>query len=378
MKTLLLILSLILPLTLLYPQGWTDGYTYFKNSDKKLNYIYQELIVTSQSDTTFIKNLRVSQRIWIKFRDAQLTLMFPEHASIEKMNLLSSNELLYLAHLTEDRTKVLSELLKPATNKMVYVSNLEIIHSGNIHGGIGIDKPYWTNELVICGKRYSKGLIMHPESGGIVAYAEFLLPQKGGHIIGVAGYAEGEGSVTYNGKMRYRIFVDGELLYGNELIGKECRGIDLDLGTGRVLRIETDDGNDGNYSDQIAFGDLRIVYSQKTTEIVANVDFHIPKGWKEINDTTFILKNFIENFDYWNKFLSSGHQPWRYDAKNCAAVCLQEFGIKYPSDISNFAKQINEIKTGRVYSYKVNKQSYIVYIRKKDKIPIAHRLDIRK
>ena len=260
MKTLLLILSLILPLTLLYPQGWENSRTYFKNNDKMLNDIYQELLVANRSDTTFINNLRVSQRIWIKFRDAQLTLMFPEHASIEKMELLSRNELVYLAHLTEDRTKVLSELLKPSTSKMVYVSDLEIIHSGNIHGGIGIDKPYWTSELVICGKKYSKGLVMHPESGGIVACAEFLLPQKGGHLLGVAGYAEGGGRVTYHGKMRYRIFVDGELLYGNELTGKECRGIDLDLGTGRVLRIETDDGNDGNYSDHMAFGDLRIEY----------------------------------------------------------------------------------------------------------------------
>ena len=143
---------------------------------------------------------------------------------------------------------------------MVYVSDLEIICSDKIHGGIGLDKPYWTDELVICGKRYRKGVVIHPEDGGKVAYAEFLIPGKGGQLLGAAGYCEGGGYATSDRKMRYRIFVDDELVYGNELIGKECRGVNLNLGTGKVLRIETDDGGDRNYSDHMAFGDLRIIY----------------------------------------------------------------------------------------------------------------------
>lgn len=39
---------------------------------------------------------------------------------------------------------------------------------------------------------------------------------------------------------------------------------------------------------------------------------------------------------------------------------------------------ITEIKTGKVYSYKVKEKAYIIYIKTKDKIPIAYRLEIKK
>lgn len=144
-------------------------------------------------------------------------------------------------------------------HKYVYVSDLKIIHSGNVHGGVGIDKPYWTDKLVICGTNYKKGLVIHPENGGQIAFVEFLLPRKGGHLTGLAGCAEETGG-TYKHKMRFRIFIDGELLYGREISGDEYEKLDLDLDHGRVLRIETDDGLDGNYFDHMAFGDLKIIF----------------------------------------------------------------------------------------------------------------------
>jgi len=143
--------------------------------------------------------------------------------------------------------------------KNVYVSDLKIIHSADIHGGIGLDRPYWTDKLIIDGKEYRKGVVIHPEDGGIIAFVEFLLPKRGGRLVGVAGWAEQEGTV-HSGKMRFRFFVDGKLLYGSELSGKESQDVDLDLGLGSVLRIETDDGNDRYYADHMAFGDLRIIY----------------------------------------------------------------------------------------------------------------------
>ena len=257
------------------------GRAFFEKSDKNLNDVYQRLLLAKRHDTIFIKNLRASERIWIKFRDAQLTLKYPKHVSVEKRDPLPMNQAMYLAHLTEDRTKMLLELLKTPTNGVaahhtlhdnvydesrngynrmkIYVSDLKIIRSGNVHGGMGIDRPYWRDDLVICGKKYRKGIVMHPENGGIIAYAEFLLPKKGGHLLGIAGWAEEEGAI-HQGKMRYRIFIDGELLCGNELSGKESRKVDLDLGLGKVLRIETDDGLDGNEADHMAFGDLSIIY----------------------------------------------------------------------------------------------------------------------
>jgi uncharacterized protein YecT (DUF1311 family) len=260
MKKILLLLSCILAITLSLAQTREDGRAYFENSDKQLNDVYQNLLVTNQSDTVFTKNLKTSQRAWLQFRDAQFSLLFPEHASIEKRDLLSNNELIYLAYLTENRTKVLRDLLNVSTIKSEYISDLQLVRSNNIYGGIGLDKPYWTSEIIICGKKYKKGVVIHPEDGGNVAYAEFLIPRTGGQLLGVAGYCEGNGSTKSSRKMRFRIFVDNELLYGNELIGKECLGVNLNLGKGKVLRIETDDGGDRNYFDHMAFGDLRIIY----------------------------------------------------------------------------------------------------------------------
>jgi uncharacterized protein YecT (DUF1311 family) len=240
-------------------QTYEDGRVIFDKSDKKLNDAYQKLLLAKRSDKIFIRNLKASERIWIQFRDAQFSLKYPKHASVEKRDSLPMNQAIYLAQLTEDQTKVLLELLRTSTSEEVYVSDLKIIHSGDVHGGIGIDRPYWGDELKICGITYKKGLIIHPEDGGIIAYAEFLLPKKGGRLLGVAGWAEQEG-VVHSGKMRFRIFVDEELLYGNELKGKECQRVNLELGLGKILRIETDDGDDGYIADHMAFGDLQIVY----------------------------------------------------------------------------------------------------------------------
>ena len=144
-------------------------------------------------------------------------------------------------------------------HKYVYVSDLKIVHSGDVYGGVGIDKPYWADDLVICGIKYKKGLVIHPKAGGKIAFTEFLLPGQGGRLSGLAGCAEETGG-TYILKMNFRFFVDGEFLYGRELYGDDCQNLDLDLGKGRVLRIETDDGHDGNYFDHMAFGDLKIKY----------------------------------------------------------------------------------------------------------------------
>lgn len=280
MKITLLILNLTFSIAISLAQTQEDARAMVQKSDKRLNDAYQMLLAAKRTDTVFIKNLRSSQRLWIQFRDAELTLKFPNHPSFEKDDSLPMNLAIYMADLMESRTQVLLEWIKTATSGLVnyqplddkendasitdhvpteiYVSDLKIMNSGNVNGGIGLDRPYWADQLIICGKKYMKGIILHPENGGVIAYAEFSLPKPGGRLVGVAGWAEERG--PHRGKMRYRILVDGKLLSGNELIGTEYRSLNLQLGQARVLRIETDDGLDGNDADHMAFGDLRIVY----------------------------------------------------------------------------------------------------------------------
>ena len=79
----------------------------YLKADKKLNNVYNQILKEYKSDTEFIKNLKIAQRIWIKFRDAEMKLKYPDreqgyYGSIHPMCLS-----IYLTELTEERTKKL-------------------------------------------------------------------------------------------------------------------------------------------------------------------------------------------------------------------------------------------------------------------------------
>ena len=50
----------------------------YKEADKELNKVYQQVLKKYEARETFIKNIRNAQRLWIKFRDAQFKMTFPE------------------------------------------------------------------------------------------------------------------------------------------------------------------------------------------------------------------------------------------------------------------------------------------------------------
>lgn len=84
----------------------------FKKADKELNVIYKKILSEYKSDPAFIKNLKVSQRIWITFRDAELNMKYPErepgwYGSMQPMCVSS-----YLEKLTRARIKTLKEWLQ--------------------------------------------------------------------------------------------------------------------------------------------------------------------------------------------------------------------------------------------------------------------------
>jgi uncharacterized protein YecT (DUF1311 family) len=47
-------------------------------ADKELNSTYKKILNEYKSEIEFIKNLKISQNIWIKFRDAEMNMKFPE------------------------------------------------------------------------------------------------------------------------------------------------------------------------------------------------------------------------------------------------------------------------------------------------------------
>lgn len=79
----------------------------YRKTDKELNDLYQRILVEYQADTIFIRNLKVSQRIWITFRDAELKVKYPErepgyYGSIHPVCIAN-----YLEQLTRERIKTL-------------------------------------------------------------------------------------------------------------------------------------------------------------------------------------------------------------------------------------------------------------------------------
>ena len=76
-----------------------------QRADVQLNLVYQSILKEYKDDKVFIINLKIAQRLWIQFRDAELKARYPDreqgyYGSIQPMCWSS-----YLNELTEERTK---------------------------------------------------------------------------------------------------------------------------------------------------------------------------------------------------------------------------------------------------------------------------------
>ena len=79
----------------------------FLQADKELNQVYQTILKEYKTDAAFAKSLKASQRLWIQFRDAELSMMYPDretgyYGSIHPMCLS-----VYKTELTNERIKKL-------------------------------------------------------------------------------------------------------------------------------------------------------------------------------------------------------------------------------------------------------------------------------
>ncbi len=75
----------------------------YKKADAKLNNVYQQILKQYGKNRLFIKNLKVAQRIWVQFRDAQLAMKFPERGNSYYGSVLPMCQAIYLKGLTEGR-----------------------------------------------------------------------------------------------------------------------------------------------------------------------------------------------------------------------------------------------------------------------------------
>nr|WP_233503060.1 lysozyme inhibitor LprI family protein [Putridiphycobacter roseus] len=79
----------------------------YKESDKQLNEIYQTILSAYQTDSVFIDNLKKSQRIWIRFRNAEMAMKYPDYSVIHYGSIQPTCEAYYLKELTDQRIKTL-------------------------------------------------------------------------------------------------------------------------------------------------------------------------------------------------------------------------------------------------------------------------------
>ena len=152
-------------------------------ADKELNRIYNQILVDYKNDSNFIEKLKVSQRLWIKFRDAELEMKFPEPD--KRFNYGSMYPMCaagFLTELTKQRTEKLKEWLKP-------------IPEGE--GCVGSVKFRETNENDISIKKI-ENFEFQRLLNGIEILKEFKTADLSvrimivGNLSGSAGFANGE------------------------------------------------------------------------------------------------------------------------------------------------------------------------------------------
>ncbi|MCW3462443.1 lysozyme inhibitor LprI family protein [Chitinophaga nivalis] len=78
----------------------------YKEADKKLNDVYQQILKDYAANKTFINNLKEAQRLWIQLRDAQVKAMFPA-ATKSYGSMFPVCKANYLSELTQQRTETL-------------------------------------------------------------------------------------------------------------------------------------------------------------------------------------------------------------------------------------------------------------------------------
>jgi len=98
------------------------AYDEYQQSDLKLNQVWKQLIKKHKNNTDYVEKLRVSQRTWIQFRDAEVAAMFSCLEDTPRSCWGSMYPMLYnmaLSELTMLRAERLEHYLKRGQNNSV-------------------------------------------------------------------------------------------------------------------------------------------------------------------------------------------------------------------------------------------------------------------
>jgi len=84
----------------------------FKTVDAELNTVFNKILTMYKTDVEFIKNIKESQELWVKFRAAELKTKFPERGpgAYGDVYTMCVND--YLTELTNQRITTLNAWVK--------------------------------------------------------------------------------------------------------------------------------------------------------------------------------------------------------------------------------------------------------------------------
>lgn len=85
----------------------TEANTEYQKADKELNSTYKKILKEYSTDLGFIKNLKIAQNIWIKFRDAEVNMKYPQREPGYYGSIQPTCWSMYMAELTKKRIKEL-------------------------------------------------------------------------------------------------------------------------------------------------------------------------------------------------------------------------------------------------------------------------------
>ncbi len=140
----------------------------------------------------------------------------------------------------------------------VFLSDMSESRSGNIHGGLGKDRPYWIPELFIGNRRFAKGLVTCPGPTSARAFVEYPLGGRFSRFLATLGSAGDQGNFG-RGTMNYAILLDGKVIEQGRFPNPPATlEISISVQGGQTLRLEVDNGGDGHVADHAAWGDARL------------------------------------------------------------------------------------------------------------------------
>jgi len=87
-----------------------DAQAEYKKVEKEINSIYQKILKEYSSNTEFIKKIKVAERLWIQFRDAEVGARYPEERE-NYGSIYSTCVYTYMTQLTQERIKTLKQWL---------------------------------------------------------------------------------------------------------------------------------------------------------------------------------------------------------------------------------------------------------------------------